>query len=64
MVVYDTDDPEQAAALETRMEQDHLLERNLVQTFGPDTLVEAANRGFRAYDKRAARSRAPSRVSE
>ncbi|GIU91961.1 MAG: hypothetical protein KatS3mg011_0867 [Acidimicrobiia bacterium] len=42
------------------MEADRLLERNLLQAFGPDTLEEAANRGFRPYPNVSARSRAAS----
>lgn len=49
MVVYDCDDPEQSAALERRMESDDLLGAKLVQTYGPDTLTEARNRGFRSF---------------
>ena len=48
MIVYDTDDTTQADELIARFEADGLLTRNLLQTFGPDTLVEARNRGFRA----------------
>ena len=48
MRVYDTDDADQAAALASRVEEDALVERLLIQTFGPDTLAEARNRGFRA----------------
>lgn len=47
MTVYDCDDPEQLATLESRMGDDDLLTRRLVQTYGPDTLAEARNRGFR-----------------
>lgn len=47
MVVYDTDDADQADALLSRIEGEGLLERNQLQTFGPDTLAEARNRGFR-----------------
>ncbi len=47
MRVYDCDRPEQFAALEERMEAEDLAGRKLVQTFGPDTLAEARNRGFR-----------------
>jgi|FLYL01.1.fsa_nt_gi hypothetical protein len=63
MVVYDTDDAEQSAELAQRMEADRLLERNLLQAFGPDTLEEAANRGFRPYPNVSARRRAASRGS-
>jgi hypothetical protein len=48
MIVYDCDDPEQFAELEERMKRDDLLSTNLVSTFGPDSLAEARNRGFRA----------------
>ena len=47
MVVHDTDDAVQAEALATRLEADDLIGRRLVSTFGPDTLEEACNRGFR-----------------
>jgi hypothetical protein len=45
MRVYDCDDEAQYTALEARSEE--LEGANLVQTFGPDTLEEARNRGFR-----------------
>ena len=45
MRVYDCDDERQFSALEARAED--LDGRNLFQTFGPDTLAEARNRGFR-----------------
>jgi hypothetical protein len=48
MRVYDTDDAQQSEALASRIESDGLLERRLLQTFGPDTIFEAANRGFKA----------------
>jgi len=46
MVVYDCDDPEQFAELEKRVAEEDLLGRNLLQAFAPDSLEEAANRGF------------------
>lgn len=46
MVVYDTDDADQAAALAVRVEEDGLYQNNLLQTFGPDEIPEARNRGF------------------
>jgi hypothetical protein len=46
MTVYDCDDEEQFAALSTRADDDDLVRRRMVQTFGPDTLAEARNRGF------------------
>ena len=47
MVVHDTDDEAQASRLLERIDEDDLVGRNLVSTFGPDTLAEARNRGFR-----------------
>ncbi len=47
MVVHDTEDAAQAARLAERLEADDLVGRDLVSTFGPDTLAEARNRGFR-----------------
>jgi hypothetical protein len=46
MRFYDCDDEEQFDEIFTRMEEDGLLGANLLQTFAPDTRVEAANRGF------------------
>ena len=48
MIVYDCDDSDQLARLQARLGEDDLLGRNLIQSFGPDTLAEARNRGFRA----------------
>lgn len=47
MTVYDCDDPEQLSTLERRVESDDLYRRNQLQTFAPDSVPEAANRGFR-----------------
>lgn len=47
MRVYDTDDDGQAEALMARLDADDLIDRALVSTFGPDSLEEARNRGFR-----------------
>lgn len=47
MVVHDTDDAAQLAALEARIESALLYERNLLQSFAPDELAEARNRGFK-----------------
>lgn len=46
MVVYDCDDEGQFALLSQRVDEDDLLSRNLLSSFGPDTLPEARNRGF------------------
>ena len=48
MVVYDTDDPDHVAVLAGRVADDQLIERNLIQTFGPDEVAEARSRGFAA----------------
>jgi hypothetical protein len=47
MVVYDTDDSVQSEALQERIESDDLVMQNQVQAFGPDSLDEARNRGFK-----------------
>ena len=47
MRVYDTDDEGQADTLVDRIDADDLVGRNLVQTFSPDELSEARNRGFK-----------------
>ena len=47
MRVYDCDDPRQFEQLEARVEADDLVDRGQVSSFGPDTLAEARNRGFR-----------------
>lgn len=46
MIAYDLSDEEQAAELVERIEESDLFQRNLIQTFAPDTLAEARNRGF------------------
>lgn len=52
MIVYDCDDPQQLAVLEQRVESDDMMGRKLIQTYGPDTLAEARNRGFRPTRQR------------
>jgi len=47
MRVYDCDDSHQFEELQQRIEADDLVERNVLQSFGPDTLDEARNRGFK-----------------
>ena len=47
MVVYDTDDDFQAEELTTRVTADDLHGKNLLQSFAPDELAEARNRGFK-----------------
>lgn len=47
MRVYDCDDPDQFHMLSERVDTDGLVENKLVQSFAPDTLDEARNRGFK-----------------
>ena len=46
MVVYDCDDDDQFTELSQRFADEDLVQRKLVQSFAPDTLPEARNRGF------------------
>lgn len=46
MKVYDCDNAEQFDMLQDRAEGDDLWRQNLLQSFAPDTVVEASNRGF------------------
>lgn len=47
MRVYDCEDPDQFDELNERVEAEGLVERLLVQSFAPDTVEEARNRGFK-----------------
>ena len=47
MLLYDCDEASEMTALDERVAADDLLGRNLLQTFAPDTVAEARNRGFR-----------------
>lgn len=47
MRVYDCDDDAEFKRVEQRISSKGLQQRDLVQTFAPDTVAEAANRGFR-----------------
>ena len=47
MIVYDCDDSDQFADLSEREDEENLGDRLLLQSFAPDTLDEARNRGFR-----------------
>lgn len=49
MTVYDCDDADQFERLTKRVEQDGLLGRNQLQSFAPDSLEEARNRGFKGF---------------
>lgn len=48
MIVHDCDNVDDFAALEARAEEQDLMGEKLLQSFGPDTLAEARNRGFRS----------------
>ena len=48
MVVYDCDDDAQFGELDDRVGGEEMLDRKLLQSFGPDSLPEARNRGFRS----------------
>lgn len=47
MRVYDSDDDGQFAELQKRVDDEDLIERKLIQSFAPDSLDEARNRGFK-----------------
>lgn len=47
MRVYDCDDDAQFAVLAARVDAENLVARKLLSSFGPDTLAEARNRGFK-----------------
>lgn len=47
MVVYDCDEEDQFEELSRRVDEEDLVNRLLVQSFAPDTITEARNRGFR-----------------
>lgn len=46
MRVYDCEDEAQFQTLSDRVVADDLLGRGLLQTFAPDTIADAHNRGF------------------
>lgn len=47
MRVYDCDDAAQFEEVQTRLTEDDLLGRKQLQSFSPDTVEEAQNRGFK-----------------
>jgi len=49
MRVYDCDDVGEFAALDARVEAEDLLSKKVLQSFGPDTVAEARNRGFHEH---------------
>ncbi|MDA8897070.1 hypothetical protein N9J00_02455 [Acidimicrobiia bacterium] len=48
MKVYDCDDEEQFKTLEVLFKEKEMLKNNKIQSFSPDTLEEANNRGYKA----------------
>lgn len=50
MTVYDCDDSDHFEAVSTRVELEELVGRLMVGTFGPDTVAEARNRGFKEFE--------------
>lgn len=49
MRVYDCDDQAQFARLNVRVESENMIDAKMLQSFAPDLLSEARNRGFRAF---------------
>lgn len=49
MIVYDCDDDAQFEELDARVSGEDMLDHKLLQSFGPDQLAEARNRGFRPW---------------
>ena len=47
MKVYDCDIDEQFKTLETLFEEKEMLKNNKIQSFSPDSLEEAKNRGYK-----------------
>jgi hypothetical protein len=47
MRAYDCDDEAQFRLIRDRIDAEDLVRRLLVASFGPDTVAEARNRGFR-----------------
>ncbi len=47
MCLYDCDDDDQFEMLSKRVQEEDLMSRKLLQGFGPDSLAEARNRGYR-----------------
>ena len=44
---YDCDNDEQFKTLETLYEEKEMLKNNKIQSFSPDSLEEAKNRGYK-----------------
>lgn len=47
MMVYDCDNDDQFKTLETLFEEKEMLKNNKIQSFSPDSLEEAKNRGYK-----------------
>lgn len=48
MIAYDCDDDDQFEELAQRVTAGDLIGKNLISSFAPDSMDEAANRGFKA----------------
>lgn len=49
MRVYDCDNQEEYSELENLINNKDLIFSNLIQSFAPDTIDEAKNRGFKSF---------------
>ncbi len=49
MRVYDCDNQEEYSELENFINNKDLIFNNLIQSFAPDTIDEAKNRGFKSF---------------
>ena len=49
MIAFDCDDEHQFSLLQEAVDEAYLDMRKQLQAFAPDTLIEARNRGFRAF---------------
>ena len=49
MRVYDCDNQEEYSELENLIYNKDLIFSNLIQSFAPDTIDEAKNRGFKSF---------------
>ncbi len=49
MRVYDCDDDDQFLELSERVAEERLVEAKILQTFAPDSISDARNRGFRPF---------------
>jgi hypothetical protein len=49
MRVYDCDNQEEYSELENLVNNKDLISNNSIQSFAPDTIAEANNRGFKSF---------------